>query len=76
MAPPPSQGCGNVECQYTTPEGIPTWEILYTALTNHGQMAHPNLAAGQPAAQPQVGGQAASAKPRDEKVPRPQIKLG
>ena len=32
MEPPPSQGCDDVECQYTTPEGIPTWEILYTPL--------------------------------------------
>ena len=71
MAPPPSQGCDDVECQYTTPEGIPTWEILYTALTNHIKTAHPTPAAGQPGAQAQ-----GQAKPRAEKVPRPQIKLG
>ena len=71
MAPPPSQGCDDVECQYTTPEGIPTWEILYTALTNHTRTAHPTPAAGQPGPQAQV-----QAKPRAEKVPRPQIKLG
>ena len=76
MAPPPSQGCDDMECQYVTPEGIPTWEILYTALTNHTRTAHPNFAADQPAVQPQVGGQTASAKPRAKKVPRPQIKLG
>ena len=71
MAPPPSQGCDDMECQYVTPEGIPTWEILYSALTNHTKTAHPTPVTGQPGTQAQ-----GQAKPRAEKVPRPQIKLG
>ena len=71
MAPPPSQECGNAECQYSTPEGVPSWELVVELLRMHRQDVHPQ--AQQP---PQVGDQAASAKPRAEKVPRPQIKLG
>ena len=41
------------------------------SLTNHTRTAHPTPAAGQPGPQAQV-----QAKPRAEKVPRPQIKPG
>ena len=71
MAPPPSQVCGKAECQYSTPEGVPSWELVVEMLRMHRQDAHPE--AQQP---PQVGDHAASAKPCAEKVPRPQIKLG
>ena len=71
MAPPQSQVCGKEECQYSTPEGIPTWDLVIEMLRMHRQDVHPQ--AQQP---PQVGDHAASAKPRAEKVPRPQIKLG
>ena len=71
MAPPPTQECGNVDCQFSTPEGVPTWDLVVRLLEQHDKHAHPLVQ--QP---PQVGGQAASAKPRAEKVPRPQIKLG
>ena len=71
MAPPQSQVCGKEECQYSTPEGIPTWELVFEMIRMHRQDVHPQ--AQQP---PQVGDHAASAKPRAEKVPRPQIKLG
>ena len=71
MAPPPSQGCDDPECQYVTPEGIPTWDILVNILTNHTKTAHQTPVAGQPGVQAQ-----GQAKPRAEKVPRPQIKLG
>ena len=56
-------------CVYTTAEFEP--EIAIQMLAYHRQDVHPQVQ--QP---PQVGGQAASAKPRAEKVPRPQIKLG
>ena len=74
MAPPPSQECTNVDCQYSTPDGIPTWELIATFISNHTQAVHSTPAAAQPAAQ--VGGQTVSVKPRAEKVPRPKIKLG
>ena len=67
MAPPPSQECGNVECQYSTPEGVPTWELVVELLRIHDNNSH----VVQPGAQPQV-----QAKPRAEKDPRPQIKPG
>ena len=63
MALPLSQKCAIVECQYSTPEGVPTWELVVELLKLHRQP-------------PQVDGQAVSTKPRAEKVPRPQIKLG
>ena len=71
MAPPPSQECTNVDCQYSTPDGIPTWELIATFISNHTQAVHSTPAAAQPDAQAQ-----AHARPRAEKVPRPQIKLG
>ena len=71
MVPPPSQECSNVDCQYSTPEGIPTWELIATFISNHTQAVHSTPAAAQPDAQAQ-----AHARPRAEKVPRPQIKLG
>ena len=71
MAPPDIMVCSNGECQYSTPEGIPTWELLIQCMNNHTQAVHQNPVAGQPGAQAQ-----GQAKPRAEKVPRPQIKLG
>ena len=71
MAPPASMECSKGECQFSTPEGIPTWELLMQCMNNHTQAVHPTPAAVQPEAQAQ-----GQAKPRAEKVPRPQIKLG
>ena len=61
--------CEAQGCVYTTAEFEPG--IAIQMLAYHRQDVHPQVQ--QP---PQVGGQAASAKPRAEEVPRPQIKLG
>ena len=71
MAPPASMECSNGEYQFSTPEGIPTWDLLMTCMSHHIQAFHLTPAAVQPDAQAQ-----GHAKPRAEKVPRPQIKLG
>ena len=71
MAPPPSQECSHAECQYSTPEGVPTWELVVELLKLHRQDVHVQVQQS-----PQVDGQAVSTKPRAEKVPRPQNKLG
>ena len=63
--------CLHEGCQFSTPEGIPTWDLVMTCMGFHIQAVHPTTAAGQPGAQAQ-----GQAKPRAEKVPRPQIKLG
>ena len=61
--------CEFLGCGYATAEFEP--EVAIRVLELHQQNTHVQVQ--QP---PQVGGQAASAKPRAEKVPRPQIKLG
>ena len=45
MAPPPRQECSAPQCQYLTPEGILTWEMLTTQLVNHSQDVHFNSSA-------------------------------
>ena len=47
MPPPPRQECSVLECQYSTPEGVPTWEMLTTHLSTHAQSAHAPPAAVQ-----------------------------
>ena len=71
MAPPTSQRCAVVECQYSTPEGVPTWELVVELLKLHREDVHV-----QPQQPPQVDGQVVSTKPHAEKVPRPQIQMG
>ena len=59
--------CTKGGCQFVTPDMEPALAIKYLELhqaNEHSQQL------------PQVGGQTASVKPRAEKVPRPQIKLG
>ena len=53
MAPPPSQSCSVPGCDYSTPENIPTWEMLTTHLNTHTQAVHP---APAPAPQPTAPG--------------------
>ena len=64
MAPPDRMECLHEDCQFSTPEGIPTWDLVMTCMGFHIQAAHPTTAAGQPGAQAQ-----GQAKPRAEKVP-------
>ena len=63
---PTTFSCGTTNCEFVTAEAEP--DIVIQLVNQHTQVQH--------ALPPQVGGQAASAKPRAEKVPRPQIKLG
>ena len=66
---PITMPCEALGCGYTTAEYEP--EVAIEVLKLHQQNTHVQVY--QP---PQVGGQAASIKPRAEKVRRPQIKLG
>ena len=68
MPPPARQECSVPECQYMTPEGIPTWEMLTTHLSNHTQAAHPTPAPVQH--HQRVGHNA-----KLESLPRPQFLL-
>ena len=63
MAPPPQQKCSQTDCQFETPAGCPTWELLSTFLVQHTQAVH----AAAPANSPSV--------PRLEKLPRPTFTL-
>ena len=65
---PIAMPCEVLGCGYATAEFEPA--VAVEILKLHHQTHH------QPGAQPQVGGQAVPTKPRAEKVPRPQIKLG
>ena len=67
---PTTYSCTSPACEFVTPEAES--EVAIRLLEMHHQCNHQALVQ-QP---PQVGGQTASAKPRAEKVPRPQIKLG
>ena len=40
MAPPPRQECDAPRCQYITPEGIPTWDLLIRCMGFHTQAVH------------------------------------
>ena len=66
MAPPPSQTCSKEDCDYTTPPGIPTWELVFKALEIHASSCH--------GAQPVQAGRAET-KHKFEKLPRPTFSL-
>ena len=44
-APPPPQPCSAPGCDYTTPENIPTWELVIKQQEIHLRSKHPELAA-------------------------------
>ena len=64
MAPPTSQECSQVDCDYTTPTGCPTWELIANFLQQHTQAVH-------------GGGvqQGSSTVSKLEKLPRPTFTL-
>ena len=68
MPPPACQECSVPECQYMTPEGIPTWEMLTTHLSNHTQAAHPTPA-------PVQNNQRVGHNAKLESLPRPHFLL-
>ena len=63
MPAPPSQRCSVQGCEYSTPEGIPTWDMLTTHLSTHSQAAHP----------PQQQGNATSSSSKTAKKTRPSV---
>ena len=66
MPAPAQVQCSKPGCDFVTPEGTPTWELLNSFLTNHTNSCHPTVP--QPAA-----GQQSS---KLEKLPRPVFTLG
>ena len=67
MPPPAPVKCSKPGCDFVTPEGAPTWELLNSFLTNHTSSCH------QPAVPQPVAGQHSS---KLEKLPRPVFTLG
>ena len=64
MAPPPQQKCSHADCEFETPAGCPTWDLVSTFLTQHTQAVH---AGGQV--------QQANQSGKLEKLPRPTFTL-
>ena len=64
MAPPPQQKCSHADCDFETPVGCPTWDLVSTFLIQHTQAVHasPTTVATQ-------------STPRLEKLPRPTFTL-
>ena len=64
MAPPTPLACSHTTCDYETPPGTPTWEIMANLLATHAQTVH-------------GGGQAhpAATNSKLEKLPRPVFTL-
>lgn len=67
MPPPAQVSCSKPDCDYLTPEGAPTWELMNNFLTNHTNSCHPQPVA-QAAPAPQVSSKL-------EKLPRPVFTL-
>ena len=68
--PPPNPiQCGNQDCDYGTPAGIPIWDLVLRAMELHTQQAHP----APPA--PPGPARAASSHAKLEKLPRPTFSL-
>ena len=40
MAPPNPLNCSSPDCDFTTPAGCPTWELMVTVLSQHTQSVH------------------------------------
>ena len=63
MAPPPQQQCSQDDCDYSTPAGVPTWDLVATFLTQHTAAIHGSQ------------GQQTSQSGKLEKLPRPTFTL-
>ena len=68
MAPPPPLTCSVPDCEFATPQGTPTWEIMSTLLNTH-TLANHNAGGGT------MGGGSSTSAPRLEKLPRPTFQL-
>ena len=65
MVAPPPQECSAPDCTYVTPNGIPTWELVTTHMTNHTASCHQTVT---PAS--------AQSSSKLERLPRPTFSLG
>ena len=63
MPPPTPLQCSSTECDYETPAGCPTWELMVTLLTQHSQTVHGG------------GHSTAPQNSKLEKLPRPTFTL-
>ena len=68
MPPPTPLTCSVTECQYTTPEATPTWEMMFNQLNLHTQAVH-GVAGHQAVAAP------TPTTSKLEKLPRPTFTL-
>ena len=66
MPPPTPMECSVEACEFTTPPGVPTWELMVTLLTTHTQAVHGGGGAPHPAPTTQS---------KLEKLPRPTFTL-
>ena len=67
MAPPPPLTCSAPDCEFSTPQGAPIWEMMSTLLNTHSLTVH-NAGGG-------TTGGGSSSVPRLEKLPRPTFQL-
>ena len=75
--PPPPQTCVVRGCNYNTPIGVPTWEVVLGLMQAHNQQVHPppppaQPVQGGPACVDGAGGGAGGAVGKLDKRPRPQ----
>ena len=66
MAPPPPMECSNDDCDFTTPAGVPTWELVLRTLELHTQQKHPGPVTQQ---------NSVPSAAKLEKLPRPTFSL-
>ena len=71
MTPPPQKSCPVPDCQYSTPEGLPTYDILYRDLELHAKYNHENQQPGPVQGGDTGGGGGGS---RADKLPRPALR--
>ena len=71
MTPPPQKSCPVPDCQYSTPEGLPTYDILYRDLELHAKYNHENQQPGPVQGGGTGGGGEGS---RADKLPRPALR--
>ena len=66
VMPPAPLRCPVPDCNHVTPEGIPTFELMYQDLALHTKYGHPDAAAAQERPH--------NSKPKD--LPRPSVDEG
>ena len=70
MTPPPSKSCPVPDCEYSTPEGLPNYDLLYRDLELHAEYNHDNQ---QPAPVQQQAGDRVGGGSWADKMPRPAL---